>query len=96
MKLKIQWHLRQVALTIVSYVICLTTVLVLVPCCIKLYHFSLVGLDMWPALKAPKVVTIGESYRLLWEQSLSPIVKWLPLTVLLDILLRRFAWKVGG
>jgi len=94
MILKLQWYTRQVALELLSYVLCFTTALIIAPSVVKIWHFMNVGYAMWPGHNWPKLVTEAYTFQMLWELSLEPLVKWLPLTVVGDALLRRFVYRL--
>ena len=94
MVLKLQWHMRQVALALLSYVLCFTTAIVIAPCVVKVWHFTNVGFAMWPGHRWPKTVSDAYMLQTLWELSLLPFVKWLPLTFVSDELLRRFVYRL--
>ena len=92
MDLKTRWHARQIALEVVSYVLCVTTVAVLAPVVVKGYKFMEYGLGIYPGVKWPKGFTMFDALRTFWEWSAWPFVRWLPLTLVGDALLRRFGY----
>ena len=48
MDLKTKWHARQIALEVLSYVLCITTVVVIVPLAIDCGKLVEYGLGMYP------------------------------------------------
>ena len=95
MTLKIKWHLRQLGADVLTYLLCFTTILVVVPIAVRYYHFMTYGLDMYPGIKWPKTVFVGNAARAFWEYSVWPRVQWVPLTVVADVVFRRFLFRTA-
>ena len=94
MNLMAKWHARQVALEVLSYVLCITTAVVLVPVAVKGYKFMEYGFGIYPGYKWPKTFSIDYALRCFWELSAWPFIQWLPLTLVGDALLRRFVYRL--
>ena len=89
MSLKIKWRVRQFAVELFSYILCFTTFAILVPVTIKCRQFYETGLDMFPRELWPPSMTLSSILDVFWQQSLWPILMWLPLAVAADVVLRQ-------
>ena len=89
MKLQTKWEMRQVAIGILSLV-CSLTGLLFVSLAIAWGHFLEVGLDMYQGVKLPVDMTLQEVLSVFNERSVIPTLHWLPVTLVVDTLFRRY------
>jgi hypothetical protein len=92
MDLKTKWHTRQITLEVLSYVACITTAVVIVPLAIDCGKLVEYGLGMYPGVKWPRGFAVQDAARTFWSWSVWPVLQWLPLTLIGDAILRRFAY----
>jgi hypothetical protein len=93
MSLKLKWHARQIARAILTAPLSLTFA-ILILCAFRAYQFYTYGLGMYPRYSFPKTTTLQYDLAVFWRLSLSSLLPWLLAALPLDILLRRFGWKL--
>jgi hypothetical protein len=94
MSIKAKWHTRQISLELLSYIVCFTTVLVVVPAVIDMKKFLDYGMDFYQGAKWPKGCDVRCVNFNFWTITLYPKLKWLPLTLLADAIFRRWALSI--
>jgi hypothetical protein len=89
-----KWNSRQIGLELLSYVLCFTTALVIVPVAVQCAKFLEFGMDIYPGAKWPKNLTVQYVVDTFWLNSVKPTLLWLPATLVGDALLRRFVYRI--
>ncbi len=93
MSFSAKWNARQLSLELLSYFLCFTTLLVIVPIAVDFRELFDYGFDAYPDYKlVRKCPAPGYVATVFWHLSVAAKLKLLLLTVPADILLRRFAW----
>ena len=88
MSFELKWTVRQMSLELISYFVCFTTLFVVVPIAIDFWELFEYGYEAYGYKNSnvsPKRVA-----KVLWHLSIYPWIKWLPLTIIGDIFLRRY------
>jgi hypothetical protein len=94
MSVTARWNTRQIGLELLSYVLCFTTALVIAPMVIQCMKYLEFGREIYPGAKWAKDCGPLCTNQVFWQYSLLPIVKWLPLTLVGDAILRRFIYRI--
>ena len=94
MSFSTKWHLRQMALEVISYVLCFTTILIAVPIAVKAYKFYEYGLGAYPEYRWPRSVNMYYCLQQFWQLTLYPMLCWVPFTATADVVLRRFVYRL--
>jgi hypothetical protein len=93
MDLEMKWHSRQVVRALASLPFSLTALLG-AWCIFQLFKFHEYGLGMFPGLNIPKNFDSTYPFRVLWYFRLGPVAPWFLATVPIDVLIRRFGYKL--
>ena len=93
MGIKAKWHCRQIALGFLAALFSCTSVLMikLVIRCWELYQY---GLRMYPQYDWPKHPSLQYILGNFYSLSVHPLLIWIPLTLITDLILRRFAYRL--
>lgn len=93
MSFDFKWNARQTSLELLSYVLCLSTLFIIVPIAVDFKELFDYGFDAYPhhklVRKNPEPAYVVKVF---WYLSVLPMIKWLPLTIPSDIFLRRFVY----
>ncbi len=93
MNLETQWHSRQVVRALASLPFSLTALLG-AWCIFQLFKFHTYGLGMFPGLDIPRSFESTYPFRVFWYYRLEPIVPLFLATIPIDVLIRRFGYKL--
>ena len=93
MGMKLKWHMRQLALGLVASLFsCTSALLVLMTIkCWKLYQY---GLGMYPQYDWPKHTSLQYILGHFYDMSIHPLLIWIPVTLIVDLMLRRFIYQL--
>ncbi|MBS1960872.1 MAG: hypothetical protein JST04_01545 [Bdellovibrionales bacterium] len=94
MSMKLKWDLREVFRYLISIPFSLTGMLISW-CAILMMKFHTYGIGMYPGLRIPKKYSLQWALDQFWERSLYPVAFWIWLTLILDALLRRYAFRLN-
>ncbi len=92
--LKTKWELRQLGLSFLSCFLCSTSVL-LALIVIRAYQYSQCGLDLYPDLEFPKRISVDLLLSTFWDQSVWPLLPWVPVCFAFDTILRRYIYGLN-
>ena len=93
MNLKFKWHLRQIALGLLASLFSLTSFL-FYWMAVRAFYLYQYGLAMYPNHSWPKQPTLQCTLSTFYSLSIHPLVILIPLTIVFDLILRRFLWKL--
>ncbi len=88
-----KWSMRQITLDTLSY-ICCTTTFILALISIRAYDFYERGLSIYTGYKFVAKPDLHYILYAFWNLSVSPLLIYIPLTILVDALLRRHVMRI--
>ncbi|MGZ6310406.1 MAG: hypothetical protein ACXWOH_07235 [Bdellovibrionota bacterium] len=89
------WEVRQLALGFLLAPLSATGAL-LATLIIRFYKLQEVGLPgMYPDESWPKMMSIPATLHAFWELGVSPLLIWIPVALALDLVIRRYVFRLA-
>lgn len=95
MILKTKWHMRQIA---IGYIMCAVsfTAYCIVRAAINLVEFAHYGQRGFPDFPWLKHMTDVQLMSIFYENAIYPYLAWIPVALLVDLVLRRFFFRLNS
>ena len=61
---------------------------------IRFRHFAELGFNMYPGIQVPKYVTIPDAVSFFYRSSIEPLLNFVALAVVADIVIRKYLLKI--
>jgi len=94
MSLKLKWHLREIARTVLSIPF-MTTAFLIVLIMIRFTQFRHLGLGMYEGFQIPKHYSLDFALDTFWDQSIAPLLPLFIPAVIFDAIIRRLVLKLN-